>query len=250
MISYDESNSMQAMIFAAGLGTRLKPLTDHKPKALIEVCGKPLLWHVLNRLKAAGTNRIVINLHHFSSQIIDYLEENQFFGLDIKISDETSLLLDTGGGLRKAAPLFDDYRPIFIHNVDIFSNVDIRQFYLSMSGDATLMVSTLPSTRKLIFDDDMRLVGWTNTQTGEIKSPYPNLKPEKYHQFAFSGIHTFSPTLFSLMESWPSRFGIIDFYLNVCRDRHIKGFLKEDLRFIDVGKLDTLKEAESFIQTL
>ena len=240
---------MQAMIFAAGLGTRLKPLTDNTPKALVKVCGQPLLWHVLNRLKVAGAERIVVNVHHFSNQIIEYLENNDFPGLDIRISDESDLLLDTGGGIRKAAPLFYEDKPIFIHNVDIFSNVNIKKFYSQTSGDATLLVSTLPSIRKLIFDDDMQLVGWINTQTGEIKSPYPDLKPEQFHQYGFSGIHTFSPTLFKMMESWPDRFGIIDLYLNVCREKTIKGYLKKNLHFIDVGKLDTLKQAEQFIQT-
>ena len=119
----------QAMIFAAGLGTRLKPLTDHKPKALVEVGGEPLLKRVIFRLKDAGFHRIVVNVHHFASQIVDYLKENDHFGLDIRISDESECLLDTGGGIKKAYPFFDPMSPILIHNVDILSNVDLKAFY-------------------------------------------------------------------------------------------------------------------------
>ena len=120
---------MQAMIFAAGLGTRLKPLTDSMPKALVRVGGEPLLKRVIFRLKDAGFNSIVINVHHFAGQIIDYLKENNNFGLDIKISDESSGLLETGGGIKKAIPLFNSNDQILIHNVDILSNVDLKKFY-------------------------------------------------------------------------------------------------------------------------
>jgi NDP-sugar pyrophosphorylase family protein len=250
MISDNASKAMQAMVFAAGLGTRLKPLTDRIPKALVEVGGQPLLQHVLNRLEAAGAVRVVVNVHHFSNQIISFLENHDFPGLDIRVSDESDLLLETGGGLKKASSLFHDSLPILIHNVDILSNVDLAGFYHHAEGQATLLVSDRPSSRKLLFDESMRLVGWTNVQTGEVKSPYPDLQPESCLQYAFSGIHTFSPTLFHLMEPWPDRFGIIDFYLSVCHQVEIKGYLKEDLRLMDVGKLDTLQAAETFLHSL
>ena len=115
---------MQAMIFAAGMGTRLKPLTDTMPKAMVTVGGHPLIQRVIARLKAAGTTRIVVNVHHFANQIVSYLHDNNNFGVDIRISDETEKLLETGGGIKKAAPLFNDNEPILIHNVDILSNVD------------------------------------------------------------------------------------------------------------------------------
>lgn len=239
---------MQAMIFAAGLGTRLKPITDYKPKALVSVGGHPLLERVITQLKDAGTQHIVVNVHHFADQIIDYLKDHNNFGLDIRISDERDGLLDTGGGIKKAAPLFSPDCPILIHNVDILSNVDLARFYsLHQDNDATLLVSSRKTKRYLLFDDDMRLMGWTNIETGEVKSPHANLDVSKCQMFAFSGIHLFSPRLFPLMESFPDKFGIIDFYLNTCAKANIRGYVKDDLRLMDVGKLDTLKEAETFV---
>ena len=156
---------MQSMIFAAGLGTRLKPLTDRMPKALVRVSGKPLLEHTIERLRMAGCKNIVVNVHHFANQIIDFLNANDF-GIDIRISDETEQLLDTGGGIKKAAPLFDSESPILIHNVDILSNVDLHAFYDRVAlaerqsqVDALLLVSGRKTKRYLIFDETMRLVG-------------------------------------------------------------------------------------------
>ncbi len=240
---------MQAMIFAAGLGTRLKPITDHMPKAMVSVGGKPLIKHVIDKLENAGTERIVVNVHHFASQITDYLNENNNFNLDIRISDESEKLLDTGGGIKKAAPLFDPQSPILIHNVDILSNVDLKKLYAMASGDALLLVSERKTKRYLLFNDDMQLVGWTNIETGEVKSPYPNLDPKKCRMYAFAGIHVLSPRLFRMMnEEFPDKFGIIDFYLKACATHSIKGYRKNDLKMLDVGKLDTLKEAEEFMQ--
>ena len=242
---------MQAMIFAAGLGTRLKPITDTRPKALVEVGGKPLIKHVIGKLEAAGAQRIVVNVHHFASQIVDYLKQKDNFGLDIEISDESEKLLDTGGGIRKARPLFFPDMPILIHNVDILSNVNLSDFYKSALGnDATLLVSSRKTKRYLLFGDDMRLVGWTNIETGEVKSPYSNLDPATCRMFAFSGIHVFSPSLFPLMDAYPDKFGIIDFYLKVCDKVRIMGVAKSDLRLMDVGKLDTLQQAEDFLHTV
>ena len=244
---------MQAMIFAAGLGTRLKPLTDTMPKALVRVGGEPLIKRVIERLAAAGVDRIVVNVHHFAQQIIDYLEDNGNFGLDIRISDETSNLLDTGGGIKKAAPLFDPSAPILIHNVDILSNVDLGKFYrLSVddAADAVLLVSWRKTKRYLLFDDGMRLVGWTNIETGEVRSPYPNLDPKKCRMYAFAGIHALSPRIISQMDSFPDKFGIIDFYLKMCATHNIIGYVKDDLKLMDIGKLDTLAQAESFLSEL
>ena len=234
------------MIFAAGLGTRLRPLTDTMPKALVRVGGEPLLHRVIMNLKSAGFERIVVNVHHFAEQIIDYLKTNDNFGLDIRISDESDALLDTGGGIRKAAPLFDPSSPILIHNVDILHNVDLATFYESaISHDATLMVSERQTSRYLIFNDDMRLRAWINIKTGEVK-PQPSLSTEGLRA-AFSGLHVFSPRLFPLMEEWPDKFGIIDFYLDACQKADIRGILNTNLRLLDVGKLDSLSEAEKII---
>ena len=239
------------MIFAAGLGTRLKPLTDTMPKALVRVGDKPLLAHVILKLKAAGFERIVVNVHHFAQQIVDYLRENDNFGVDIRISDETEKLLETGGGIKKALPLFDADSPILIHNVDILSNVDLRELYeYAEDGhlDAMLLVSWRKTKRYLLFDNEMLLDGWTNIETGEVKSPYKGLDPSTLKQYAFSGIHILSPSVFPLFDTMPDRFGIIDFYLKYCHQRAFLGEVKKDLRLLDVGKLETLQEAEEFLK--
>ncbi len=269
------------MIFAAGLGTRLKPLTDTMPKALVRVGGEPLIKRVIMNLAAAGVDRIVVNVHHFAGQIIDYLKDNDNFGLDIRISDETAGLLETGGGIKKAAPLFDPADPILIHNVDILSNVDLREFYQVASRseegkvkseeseggsekgkvkseksnccdavDAVLLVSWRKTKRYLLFNDDMRLVGWTNIETGEVRSPYPELNPKECRMYAFAGIHALSPRLLKMMDEFPDRFGIIDFYLKACATHNIKGYVKDDLKLMDIGKLDTLAQAEEFLKEL
>ena len=251
------------MIFAAGLGTRLKPLTDTMPKALVRVGGEPLIKRVILNLAAAGVDRIVVNVHHFAGQIIDYLKDNDNFGLDIRISDETAGLLETGGGIKKAAPLFDSTAPILIHNVDILSNVDLREFYQIASQsekgkvkseesecDAVLLVSWRKTKRYLLFNDDMKLVGWTNIETGEVRSPYPELNPKECRMYAFAGIHALSPRLLKMMDQFPDRFGIIDFYLKACATHNIKGYVKDDLKLMDIGKLDTLAQAEEFLGEL
>lgn len=276
------------MIFAAGLGTRLKPLTDTMPKALVRVGGEPLIKRVIMNLAAAGVDRIVVNVHHFAEQIIDYLKDNDNFGLDIRISDETAGLLETGGGIKKATPLFDSTAPILIHNVDILSNVDLREFYQIASQsekgkvkseesecgsekgkveneeergkneesnccdavDAVLLVSWRKTKRYLLFNDDMKLVGWTNIETGEVRSPYPELNPKECRMYAFAGIHALSPRLLKMMDEFPDRFGIIDFYLKACATHNIKGYVKDDLKLMDIGKLDTLAQAEEFLEEL
>lgn len=239
------------MIFAAGLGTRLKPLTDHMPKALVSVGGEPLLKRVILKLKEAGVERIVVNVHHFSEQIVDYLKENNNFDTDILISDESQMLLETGGGIKKARPLFEQSSPVLIHNVDILSNVDLNDFYNLPLGNTTpaarLIVSSRKTKRYLLFDSTMRLVGWTNIDTGEVKSPYPNLNPADCQMFAFSGIHMVWPELFPLMDDEPDKFPIMDFYLKNCQRVRIEGILKTDLRLMDVGKQETLHEAERFL---
>jgi NDP-sugar pyrophosphorylase family protein len=248
----------QAMIFAAGLGTRLKPLTDTMPKALVPVGGRPLLDINIRRLMAQGYDRFVVNIHHFAQQIIDYVNEQDYAPL-VHFSDESAQLLETGGGLKKAAPLFRDDQPILIHNVDILDNVNYDWFARQhqTDEDAVLLVSRRKTKRYLLFDNAMHLMGWKNIETGEIKSPYEYVRRtglsqhgEELNMFAFSGIHSFSPRLFSLMERFPDRFPIIDFYLSVCHRAPIVGLVKDDLRLMDVGKLETLDQAEIFIQSL
>ena len=246
----------QAMILAAGLGTRLKPLTDTMPKALVPVGGVPLIDHTIRRLMGFGYDRFVVNIHHFAQQIVDYVGEQDYAPL-VHFSDETEALLETGGGLKKAAPLFVDDEPVLIHNVDILDNVNYDWFSRQhqQDEDAVLLVSRRKTKRYLLFDNAMRLMGWKNIETGEIKSPYEYIRRtglsqhgEPLNMFAFSGIHSFSPRLFSLMDRFPDRFSIIDFYLSVCHRSHIVGLVKDDLQVLDVGKLDTLHDAEKFLE--
>ena len=228
----------QAMVFAAGLGTRLKPLTDTMPKALVPVAGRPLLEHVVLRLKANGFERIVVNVHHFGEQIIDFLEANNHFGLDIRISDERAELLETGGGIKKARPLFDPNSPVLIHNVDILSNARLDDLYAVPSAQAALLVSPRQTTRYLQFNDACRLIGWENIKTGELRGQ------KGAQALAFSGIHLFRPSLFPLMDSWPDRFSIIDFYLSECAAGTIRGVVAPNLHLIDIGSPEKLEEAQ------
>jgi NDP-sugar pyrophosphorylase family protein len=208
------------------------------PKALVRVGGQPLLWHVIQKLKASGYERLVVNVHHFAEQIVDYLKANDNFGLDISISDETSGLLETGGGIKKALPLFDPSEPILIHNVDILSNLDLS----ALPADAPLLVVSQRKTKRYLqFGDDMRLIGWKNIETGEVKGC-------EGRPLAFSGIHMFHPSLAPLLEDWPDRFPIMDFYLRVCADHVIRGFEAPNLQLLDVGKLDTLEQANEFLE--
>ena len=245
---------MKAMIFAAGLGTRLRPLTDTMPKALVPVCGNPLLFHVITKLKTAGYTELVVNVHHFAGQIREYLATHDF-GLPISISDETEELLETGGGIAHAKDLIlPTEEPFLIHNVDILSNLDIPWFRSQTRPEAisTLLVSERETSRYLLFDGEMRLVGWTNVTTGEVRSPYPDLNPDHYHKLAFAGIHNLSPAIFDAFEQsgFTGRFPIMDFYIRECANYPIYGVSAPGLRLLDVGKVDSLSQAEELLASL
>lgn len=240
---------MKAMIFAAGLGTRLKPITDSIPKALVPICGKPLLQHVIERLISFGFNEIIVNVHHFPDQIIDFLKANHHFGIRIEVSDERDLLLDTGGGVRKAAWFFDDGEPFLIHNVDILSNADLGELYrqhLATDSLATLVVSQRDTFRYLLFDEQLRLNGWINEKTGETK-PAGLQRTAAHQKLAFSGIQMMSPAVFDLMAGYEPKFPIMDFYLTHAATQRISGFIPSDYKMLDVGKLNVIDEAESFV---
>ncbi|MBN1462488.1 MAG: nucleotidyltransferase family protein, partial [Paludibacteraceae bacterium] len=180
---------MKAMLFAAGLGTRLKPLTDTMPKAMVPIAGKPLLEHVIKKLIAAGFNEIIINVHHFSEQIVSFLKANNNFGVRIELSDESDLLLETGGGIKKAAAFFDDGMPFLVHNVDILSDVDLCALYNShvqQNAMASLLVSKRATSRYLLFNAENNLQGWINEKTGETKSPLSDFNPALYSKYAFA----------------------------------------------------------------
>ena len=240
---------MKAMIFAAGLGTRLKPLTDSIPKALVPIAGKPLLEHVILKLKSAGFDEIIVNVHHFPDQIIDFLKANNNFGIRIEVSDERDQLLDTGGGIRKAKHFFDDGQPFLVHNVDILSDIDLKELFqqhLAADSLATLVVSRRDTFRYLLFDDDQRLCGWINEKTGETK-PIRFDDISGFNKLAFAGIHVFSPRVFELMDDLDAKFPIMDFYLSNAQTQVIKGFIPTDFHMLDVGKLNVLDEAERFV---
>jgi len=240
---------MKALIFAAGLGTRLKPITDTLPKALVPIAGKPLLEHVILKLKVAGFDEILINVHHFPEQIIEFIRVNNDFGIRIEISDERDMLLETGGGIKKAAAFFDDNQPFLVHNVDILSTVNLQELYRQHQRTnplATLVVSRRDTFRYLLFDDNQRLSGWINEKTGETK-PADLKHIQSYAKYAFSGIQVLSPKVFELMDAYPDKFPIMDFYLENMKNNTILGFVPADYKMIDVGKLNVLEEAEAFV---
>ena len=242
---------MKAMIFAAGLGTRLRPLTDTMPKALVPVCGQPLLYHVLTKLVAAGYDDIIVNVHHFPDQIIDYLCIHDF-GAHITISDEREFLRETGGGIKHVRPLLTE--PFLVHNVDIVSNLDLRWLREQHRPDAlaTLVVSERKTQRYFLFDDDGRLKGWTNVATGEVRSPFPDIDPEQCRKLAFAGIHLISPAIFDAFDKlgFGDRFSIMDFYLKACADYPVYAAVPPDFRMVDVGKFDQLSDAEAICADL
>ena len=235
------------MIFAAGLGTRLRPLTDTMPKALVPVDGKPLLHHLLCKLQKAGCSQVVINVHHFAQQIADSVATHDY-GMRIDLSYESDMLLDTGGGLRKAASLLKGDEPILVHNVDILSNLDIAQLMATHSSDnlATVVVSPRNTSRYLLFDNAMRMRGWNNIKSGEVKPQ--GLDISELRPLAFAGIHVVSPRIFEEMESMPAKFSIIDFYLQAMTEHRIMGYTPPQFAMLDVGKTDTLHPAEEFVK--
>ena len=245
---------MKAMIFAAGLGSRLKPLTDTMPKALVPVAGCPMLEHVILKLKASGFTKIVINIHHFGDQILDFLKVNHNFGLNSLMSDERDYLLDTGGGIKKARSFFEDSdEPFLIHNVDILSDINLKELYdyhIQKGGVATLLASRRKTSRYLLFDQRQKLCGWINKGTGQIKPEGFHYVEAFYLEYAFSGIHVLSPAIFQLMDvpCWEGKFSIMDFYLATCQEVEYNGYLTENLQLIDIGKPETLACAEEFIR--
>lgn len=236
---------MKAMIFAAGIGSRLKPYTDSKPKALIEVNGKPLLTHAIEYLRSFGINDIVINVHHFGQQIVEFCTNNNF-GVNITISDETNELLDTGGGLKKASTFFSGIDPIVILNADILTNINIDKMlneHIKERNIATLAVRNRLSSRKLIFNQYEELVGWKNISTSEtIEVSDIN---EHAKEYAFSGLQIVSPKLF---QHFPdvNKFSIIKLYLEIAKYQKIGAYVQSDGYWFDVGTNEKLREANKF----
>jgi NDP-sugar pyrophosphorylase family protein len=240
---------MEVFVLAAGLGTRLKPITDSVPKALVEINGIPLLEILLKKLAYCNADHIVINIHHFGEQIIEFLANNNNFGLNIDISDEQELLLDTGGGLKRASRFLKEDN-FLIHNVDILSSLSLSSFMEFHTYDnciATLAVQNRISSRYFLFDEDKVLCGWENVKTGERKitrTPNGTLK-----QMAFSGIHAGSNKLFPLMPK-DNVFSIVDFYLSIAEYNRITYFDHTETSFVDLGKKENLAEAGNILKTL
>ena len=254
------------MIFAAGLGTRLKPLTDTLPKALVPLAGKTLLQWQIEKLKAAGIRDIVVNIHHFPDMIINYLKDNDNFGCNIQVSDERDMLLETGGGLRKAEEKFrslgvQEFRSsnegILICNVDILSNIDIPTLLQAYNPNemGVVVVSERETQRYLLFNDENRLCGWTNIATGEVRGPIADYQsPIANRQLAFSGMQVLSPRIFDCMDEVVKqkgeKFSLIDLYLSIAQKEILRAYIPENYRMMDVGKIDQISEAESFASSL
>ncbi|MCR4681354.1 MAG: NTP transferase domain-containing protein [Bacteroidales bacterium] len=224
-------------IFAAGLGTRLYPLTASKPKALVRYQGKPLLAYVLEKMVEAGIHDVVVNVHHFADQIIDYLRDYQG-DVDIRISDERVYLRDTAGGLKYAQPLLGDADVMVLYNVDILSTINLRsmiEHHLSSKADVTLAVRERSTARYLMFDPvDLRLKGWKNVKTGELILP-DNYSPTI--DLAFSGIHVINADVINVIPS-VEKSSLVPFYVHNINNLSIKGFWHQQDQWFDVGKYE------------
>ena len=244
---------MKTMILCAGLGTRLKPWTDLHPKALVPVGGIPMLKRVAERLMAQGFDEIVINIHHFSDQIIEFVDSRPELRGKVRFSDESANLLDTGGGILHAEEyLALDDRPFLVHNVDILSNADLNSLmsrHLESGWHVSLLVSDRKSDRKLVFDKDMKLKGWVNEKTGQTRPVDLNISSTDT-MLSFSGIYVMSPDVFGLMRDndFDGCFPIMDFFLSGIPELRIGGVVQKGLEMIDIGKPDTLHRANLEIQ--
>jgi NDP-sugar pyrophosphorylase family protein len=233
---------MRAMILAAGLGTRLRPLTNNTPKALIKIRDRTLLDIAIDNLLKNGFDKIIINVHHYSEKVIHFISQNKY-NADIIISDESKKLLDTGGGLKKASWFFKDEKPFLLYNVDVISNLNLKnqyQSHLNSKAIATLAVRERNSDRYLLLNSDNNLCGWKNIKTKEVLS---NCSIKNLNPYAFSGIHIIDPKIFTLMPD-NDIFSMIDVYLNIMKDNIVSGYVDHDSFWLDVGKPESLMIAE------
>lgn len=238
----------KAIIFAAGLGNRLQPLTNDKPKALVKLNGITLLERAINKLADNGVNDLIINIHHFGDQILKFLEQKNFKNVNITISDERSLLLDTGGALKKASWFFDDNQPFWAYNVDIISDIDLNAMLATHRKDdaiATLAIRTRKSSRYLLWDQQRNLKGRKNTRTGEEIRYAP--KEEHLREQAFSGIHIIRPEIFHHLPD-KKVFSIINSYLDMASKHTISGFNHDNSFWFDTGTPEKLHEAEQYLK--
>ena len=242
---------MKAMILAAGLGTRLRPLTDNRPKALVEINGRTLLEITLSRLRKCGVREVMINMHHFADMIVEYLKANNNFGMRIEVSRE-EVLLDTGGGLKKAAYFFvegpSSAEPFIVHNVDVLSTIDLRrmvQFHTDKQALATLAVQDRKTSRYLLFDDQLQLCGRRSGSDQEPELVRSSLvrSAQELHMLAFSGIHVISPRLLAMMIE-DGAFSIITSYLRLAAQRErILAFRADEYYWRDLGRPEGIEQA-------
>lgn len=232
------------MIFAAGIGSRLKPWTDAHPKALALVNGKSLLQRNVTYLQQFGIQELIVNVHHFAEQVLEAIEQNNGWGSSITISDETGALLETGGGLQKAAWYFKEVPDFVVMNADILTDLDMQamiQQHRASGALATLATSNRSSSRYFLFNEQRQLCGWENVQTGEKKIVRP---AENLHREAFSGVHVISSRLLPMITQ-TGKFSMVDVYLSLAGEQAIHAFDHSGSRFIDVGKPESVTRAES-----
>ena len=242
---------MNALILAAGLGTRLGVLTAECPKALVQVAGRTMLDNQLHWLGHFGFDHIVINVHHFADKITDYLKPLIHTGMTIEISDESEMLLDTGGGIRKALHLFGNDNPVLIHNVDIFSTTNLASLYnthLRSGADATLLTSPRKTSRQLYFDSDMRLKGWSDSRTGATRSPFSDFDTTVCTPLAFQGIHIVSRSILPLLDKCEAyKFSITDFYIDNASRLKFNAVREDSAHWVDAGKPESLARAAEIV---
>jgi NDP-sugar pyrophosphorylase family protein len=246
---------VKALVFAAGLGTRLKPFTLEHPKALVPVVGVPMLGRVITKLADYGVTEIVVNVHHFAQQVIDYINQNDF-GVTIHISDESTKLLDTGGGVLKAREWLDGDEPFIVHNADVLTDFDVLDMYkahTNSAADATLLCAPRQTARYFFFNNvDNRLMGWANIQTGETR-PTGFAINSDMRQLAFNGVHIMSPKIFETLEKYSAsdKFSISQFYIDNVNNLTIQAYCPNyDYLWLDVGKPETLEQANKLITKL
>lgn len=239
---------MKALVFAAGLGTRLRPLTNDRPKALVEVGGRTMLQRVITHLAASGVDDITVNIHHFGDKIIEYLERHNHFGLNIHISDERDLLLDTGGGMLKARKFLDGDEPFIVHNADVLTDLDLKamyDFHVKHHALSTILVKPRQTQRYFLFNSEGRLRGWVNKATGETKPQGFVYDATQVEALAFGCVHVISPAIFDALEKYSAEkgkvFSIAPFYAEMCHDYDFYGYQQfSDYKWLDVGKPETL----------
>jgi len=233
-----QAKENKAMILAAGLGTRLKPLTDHKPKALLEWEGRTLLEHVILKLKSAGFTSIIINVHHHAAMIVEYVKQQKSFGIQIEFSHEKEKLLDTGGGISNASWFFEK-EPFLVYNVDINSNIDLRsmyQYHLASGAIATLAVKERVTSRSLLMNEDGYLKGWRDNRTGE--TILTGTGEEGLVPIAFSAIHIMDPGIFKFFPK-EKRFPLMPFYLELAKTKPVRLWRHDRDTWVDMGKMES-----------